>query len=117
IRTPEPIETLERVMPTDFKELLRLANKLEAHYMNMQDIEFTIQEGTLYILQTRSGKRTGQAAIRIAVDLVNEGVVSKEIAVRDLVDPQHLDQLLHKQFADQESAEIDKIGVGLPASP
>jgi len=117
IRTPEPIEKLEAVMPTDFSELLRLANKLEAHYMNMQDIEFTIQEGTLYILQTRSGKRTGQAAIRIAVDLVDEGVVSKEIAVRDLVDPQHLDQLLHKQFADQDSIESDRIGVGLPASP
>ncbi len=117
IRTPQHIEELERVMPIAYKELLRLAGVLESHYMNMQDIEFTIQEDVLFILQTRNGKRTGQAAIRIAVDMVNEGVVSPEFAVRDMVEPQHLDQLLHKQFADQVSVEADRIGVGLPASP
>jgi pyruvate,orthophosphate dikinase len=117
IRTPQHIEELELVMPIAYKELLRLAGVLESHYMNMQDIEFTIQEDVLFILQTRNGKRTGQAAIRIAVDMVNEGVVTPEIAVRDMVEPQHLDQLLHKQFADQGSIEADRIGVGLPASP
>ena len=117
IRTPQHIEDLENVMPIAYKELLRLAGKLESHYMNMQDIEFTIQEDVLFILQTRNGKRTGQAAIHIAVDMVNEGVVTPEIAVRDMVEPQHLDQLLHKQFADQGSIEADRIGVGLPASP
>jgi pyruvate, orthophosphate dikinase len=117
IRTPQHIEELELVMPIAYKELLRLAGVLESHYMNMQDIEFTIQEDVLFILQTRNGKRTGQAAIHIAVDMVNEGVVTPEIAVRDMVEPQHLDQLLHKQFADQGSIEADRIGVGLPASP
>lgn len=117
IRTPQHIEELETVMPDAYKELLRLAGVLESHYMNMQDIEFTIQEDVLFILQTRNGKRTGQAAIRIAVDMVNEGVVAPEVAVRDMVEPQHLDQLLHKQFADQGSVEADRIGVGLPASP
>jgi pyruvate, orthophosphate dikinase len=117
IRTPQHIDELEIVMPVAFKELLRLAGVLESHYMNMQDIEFTIQEDVLFILQTRNGKRTGQAAIHIAVDMVSEGVVTPEIAVRDMVEPQHLDQLLHKQFADQGSIEADRIGVGLPASP
>jgi pyruvate, orthophosphate dikinase len=117
IRTPQHIDELEIVMPIAYKELLRLAGVLESHYMNMQDIEFTIQEDVLFILQTRNGKRTGQAAIHIAVDMVSEGVVTPEFAVRDLVEPQHLDQLLHKQFSDQSSVEADRIGVGLPASP
>jgi len=117
IRTPQPINELKDIMPKAHAELVQHCKNLEMHYLNMQDIEFTIQEEVLYILQTRGGKRTGQAAIRIAVDLVKEGVVSPEIAVRDLVEPQHLDQLLHKQFASSDSIEADRLGVGLPASP
>lgn len=117
IRTPEPISTLKKVMPDSYKEILGIASSLEKHYKNMQDIEFTIQSGKLYILQTRNGKRTGQAAIRIATDLVDEKIITTEVAVRDLVEPQHLDQLLHPQFANDEPIEKDKLGVGLPASP
>ena len=117
IRTPLHIDELSTIMPKAYTELVNHCKNLEIHYLNMQDIEFTIQEEVLYILQTRGGKRTGQAAIRIAVDMVKEGVVSPEIAVRDLVEPQHLDQLLHKQFASNDSIEADRLGSGLPASP
>jgi len=117
IRTPQDIENLKRVMPDMYDELLHLAKKLEVHYENMQDIEFTIQKHTLYILQTRTGKRTGQAAIRIAVDMVEEGLIDRQKAVKSLVEPNHLDQLLHPQI--DESAENDDsvLGSGLPASP
>jgi pyruvate,orthophosphate dikinase len=117
IRTPLHIDELSTIMPKAYTELVNHCKNLEIHYLNMQDIEFTIQEEVLYILQTRGGKRTGQAAIRIAVDMVKEGVMSPEIAVRDLVEPQHLDQLLHKQFASNDSIEADRLGSGLPASP
>jgi pyruvate, orthophosphate dikinase len=93
IRTPEDIQHMADHFPQAYKQLITTVARLEGHYSNMQDIEFTIQEGTLYILQTRSGKRTGTAAIKIAVDLVDEGVVTKRQAVRDLVEPAHLDQL------------------------
>lgn len=117
IRTPSPIAELEQKTPVIYNELLKYTRKLEAHYKNMQDIEFTIQDGTLYILQTRNGKRTGAAAVKIAVDLVHEGVISKNEAIKDLVDPVHIEQLLHPQFKEEELSEIKILGKGLPASP
>ncbi len=117
IRTPEPIDKLEEVMPKSYRELLEATNQIEKHYKNMQDIEFTVQDGELFILQTRNGKRTGAAAVKIAVDMVREGLVSTDVAVRDLVEPGHLDQLLHKHFEDDSSYKDDVIGIGLPASP
>jgi len=117
IRTPIHIDRLETLMPKSFEELLSFTNRLEKHYKNMQDIEFTIEQGTLYILQTRSGKRTGPAAIRIAVDMVSEGLVTKEDAMVRLVEPMHLDQLLHPQLSESDFREDEIIGRGLPASP
>src|SRR5699024_6219117 len=103
--------------PEDYKKLHQLTDKLEEHYENMQDIEFTIQQGKLYILQTRDGKRTGAAAVNIAVDMVEEGLISKEHAVQHLVEPNHLDQLLHPQFKQNETKEEKMLGEGLRASP
>ncbi|SHK42731.1 pyruvate, phosphate dikinase [Rhodothermus profundi] len=117
IRTPRSIAELKQLMPEVYDELLRLARLLERHYKNMQDIEFTVQEGRLFILQTRNGKRTGVAAIKIAVDMVDEGLVDKKTAVRDLVDPEHLDQLLHPRFKNEQAYKDRVIGRGLPASP
>src|SRR5699024_10345924 len=117
IRTPHDIKELEEDMPEDYKKLHQLTDKLEEHYENMQDIEFTIQQGKLYILQTRDGKRTGAAAVNIAVDMVEEGLISKEHAVQHLVEPNHLDQLLHPQFKQNETKEEKMLGEGLPASP
>lgn len=117
IRTPEDIEKMADVLPPAYKELVGVTHKLEQHYKNMQDIEFTVQDRKLYILQTRNGKRTGPAAIKIAVDMVNEGLVSKKEAVANLVEPGHIDQLLHKRFEDETAYAEDVIGKGLPASP
>jgi pyruvate,orthophosphate dikinase len=117
IRTPNPISELENRNPKVFKELLSYTHKLEEHYKNMQDIEFTMQEGTLFILQTRNGKRTGAAAIKIAVDLVKENILGKKEAIRDLVEPGHIEQLLHPQFKDDSLNGSKVIGSGLPASP
>jgi pyruvate,orthophosphate dikinase len=117
IRTPEPIANLAVEMPESHAHLLKLASALESHYHNMQDIEFTIQEGVMYILQTRNGKRTGNAALTIAVDMVNEGIIDTRQAVSELVDPMHLDQILHPQLDASEIREPDIIGRGLPASP
>ncbi|MEX0845628.1 MAG: pyruvate, phosphate dikinase [Balneolaceae bacterium] len=117
IRTPSPIAELQKRTPVIYKELLDYTRKLELHYKNMQDIEFTIQDGTLYILQTRNGKRTGSAAVKIAVDLFNEGVINKNEAIRDLVQPEHIEQLLHPQFKDDSLNGSTVIGKGLPASP
>ena len=117
IRTPQPIREMEDRFPEAYRQLLGLTDKLERHYGEMQDIEFTVQEGTLYILQTRTGKRTGAAAVRIAVDFVKAGLTDRERAVRDLVQPGHLDQLLHPRFADRMDYEDNVIGTGLPASP
>lgn len=117
IRTPEDLSKLAEIMPESYKELESLGKRLESHYGNMQDIEFTIQKGTLYILQTRSGKRTGHAAIKIATDMVAEGLIDKRTAVKKLVEPQHLDQLLHPQI-DANSVDPESVlGTGLPASP
>jgi pyruvate,orthophosphate dikinase len=117
IRTPQPISALEGVMKENYDELLAGANKLEEHYKNMQDIEFTIQQGNLYLLQTRNGKRTGNAAIRIAVNMVDEEILTPREAVAKLVEPIHLDQLLHPHLSDEDVDEKDLLGKGLPASP
>ena len=116
VRTPEPISKLEQDLPDCYKEYVDIANKLEEHYKDMQDMEFTIEEGKLYILQTRNGKRTAQAALKIACDLVDDGMITKEEAL-ERIDAKSLDQLLHPTFDKDalDSAEI--IGKGLPASP
>jgi pyruvate, orthophosphate dikinase len=114
IRTPEPLEGLAKKWPDIYKQLVALRSKLEKHYKDMQDVEFTIQEGKLYILQTRNGKRTAPAAVRIAVELVKEGFISQDQAIMR-VEPKSLDQLLHPTFDPKEKKEI--ITKGLPASP
>ena len=117
IRTPKPISEMAEEFPQPYANLLRMTTDLEKHYQNMQDIEFTIQDGSLYILQTRNGKRTGRAALRTAVDLVREGITDKATAVQDLVEPGHLDQLLHPGFKDELAYQNDVLATGLPASP
>ena len=114
IRTPLALDGLTKTWPDIYKQLVALRTKLEKHYKDMQDIEFTIQEGKLYILQTRNGKRTAPAAVRIAVELVKEGFISQEEALMR-VDPKSLDQLLHPTFDPKEKKEV--ITKGLPASP
>lgn len=114
IRTPEPIAALAARMPAIYDSFAGIAQRLEAHYQDMQDIEFTVERGQLYILQTRSGKRTAHAAVKIAVDLVEEGVISREEAIRR-VDPDQLDQMLHRRI-DPE-AKLVVLAKGLPASP
>ncbi|MFH1533720.1 MAG: pyruvate, phosphate dikinase [Nitrospirota bacterium] len=114
IRTPLPISELEKVDKNAYYELLDLREKLEKHYKDMQDLEFTIEKGSLYLLQTRDGKRTAQAAMKIAADMVEEGLVSKEEALLK-IDPNQLNQLLHPQL--KTSAPKDVIAKGLPASP
>ena len=114
IRTPEPMDVLAKSWPKIYKELDMIRLKLERHYKDMQDIEFTIQEGKLYILQTRSGKRTAAAAVRIAVELVKEKRLSQPDALLR-VDPKQLDQLLHPTFNPKQKKEL--IAKGLPASP
>lgn len=116
IRTPEPISALERDLPEAYRELLSNCEILERHYKDMQDIEFTVQEGRLFMLQCRSGKRTGAGAVKIAVDMVAEGLVDQRRAI-EMVEPGHVDQLLHPQFEDEEAYQCDVIGKGLPASP
>ena len=97
IRTPSPISELQNQMPDVYKQFVDIASKLEAHYRDMQDMEYTIEEGKLYMLQTRNGKRTAAAALKIAVDLVDEGVLSEKEAVLK-VEPKQLDSLLHPQL-------------------
>ena len=117
IRTPKPISEMRQEFPRPYEDLLRMTTELERHYQNMQDIEFTIQNGSLYILQTRNGKRTGRAALRTAVDLVREGITDRVTAVQDLVEPEHLDQLLHPGFKDELAYLDNVLATGLPASP
>ena len=116
VRTPEPITKLKEDLPECYDEFITLANKLENHYKDMQDMEFTIEEGKLYFLQTRNGKRTAHAAIKIACDLVDEGMITKEEAVLR-IDAKSLDQLLHPTFDVKSLKEAKSIGEGLPASP
>ncbi|NLI90397.1 MAG: pyruvate, phosphate dikinase [Epulopiscium sp.] len=115
-RTPNPISQLEEDMPKVYEEFKTIAENLEKHYKDMQDMEFTVQDGKLYILQTRSGKRTVGSALKIAVDLVEEGMLTKEEALLQ-VDPAQLDQLLHPMFDEKSLAEAKIIGKALPASP
>jgi len=116
IRTPQPISTLKDVMPEVYEQLKAITTNLEKHYRDVQDFEFTIQDGKLYMLQTRNGKRTGPAAVRIAVDMVEEGLITKEEAVMR-VEPQQLDQLLHPLLEEKSKKNLTKIATGLPASP
>ena len=114
IRTPFPIDELKKLVPAAYDELMDIYMKLEKHYKEMLDIEFTIQEGTLYMLQTRSGKRTAAAAIRIAVEMVEEGLIDKETAIMR-INPDQLDQLLHPMI--DPDIKLDVVAKGLPASP
>ena len=114
VRTPRPIADLEREMPEVYRQLRDITSRLERHYRDVQDFEFTIQEGKLFLLQTRTGKRTAQAAVRVAVDMVREGLIGREEAVLRVA-PGSLDQLLHPQL--DPKAKIRVIANGLPASP
>jgi pyruvate, orthophosphate dikinase len=116
IRTPHPIADLEKVLPEAFKQLKEITTSLEQHYKDMQDFEFTIQEGKLYMLQTRNGKRTGPAAVRIAVGMVEEGMISKEDAIMRVA-PSQLDQLLHPVFDPKSVKDLVKVTTGISASP
>lgn len=116
IRTPNPISKLEEINKDIYDEFMDLSERLEQHYHDMQDIEFTIEKGKLYMLQTRNGKRTAAAAIRIAVELVEDGLIDKEEAVMR-IEPQMLDQLLHPNFDPEALEAAEVIAEGLPASP
>lgn len=116
IRTPLTIDKLNDVMPEIYKEFMESANTLEQHYKDMQDIEFTIEQGKLYFLQTRNGKRTAEAALRAAVEMVGENLIDKKTAVMR-VDPKSLDQLLHPKFDPDDLKKATPVAKGLPASP
>ncbi|MDF1494387.1 pyruvate, phosphate dikinase [Caproiciproducens sp. CPB-2] len=116
IRTPQPISHLQQEMPAVYDQFAEIANNLEKHYTDMQDMEFTIENGKLYMLQTRNGKRTAAAALKVAVDLVDEGMITEEEAVLR-VEPKQLDALLHPQFDAAAIKKAKAIGKGLAASP
>ena len=116
IRTPQPIDTLKEVMPEIYKQFIDTVKTLEHHYKDMQDVEFTIENGRLFFLQTRNGKRTAASAINVAVDLVEEGLITKEEAIMR-IEPKQLDQLLHPKFEDKALKEATILTKGLPASP
>lgn len=114
IRTPTPISKLKEGLPSVYQQFVDTCNKLENHYRDLQDIEFTVEKGTLYMLQTRNGKRTAKASVKVAVDMVNEGLLNIEEALQR-VDPEAINQLLHRQI--DTSVQLEPIAVGLPASP
>ncbi|MGP8329073.1 MAG: pyruvate, phosphate dikinase [Methanosarcinaceae archaeon] len=114
IRTPQPIETLKEKMPVNYEKLVQIYQKLEKHFKDMQDIEFTIEDGNLFMLQTRNGKRTAAAAVKIAVDMVNEKLIDKNTALLR-IEPEHIEQLLHPMM--DPDADLKIIANGLPASP
>ena len=116
IRTPEPLSSLEKTNPEVYGQLVDVKERLEKHYTDMQDMEFTIQDGRLFLLQTRNGKRTGKAAVKVAVDLVNEGMISQETAVTRVTGDQ-MDQLLHPMIAPGTKKSLKAIAKGLEASP
>lgn len=116
IRTPQPISKMKEDLPEAYNEFMRIAKILENHYKDMQDMEFTVEQGKLYFLQTRNGKRTAPAALKIAVDMVEEGLITKEEAILK-VEPKQLDQLLHPAFDPTELKNAKPIAKGLPASP
>lgn len=116
IRTPRPIQELKQEQPTIYMQFEKICHQLEAHYQDMQDIEFTIEEGKLFILQTRNGKRTAKAAFKIATQMAEDGVISKEESLKRLT-PSMITQLLHPVFDEQMLAESKSVAKGLPASP
>ncbi len=116
IRTPQPISEMAETFPEVYKEFVRIAELLENHYKDMQDMEFTVEREKLYMLQTRNGKRTAAAAVKIAVDMEAEGLIDKETAVMR-IEPAQIDQLLHPMFDAKELAAAEKLTKGLPASP
>jgi len=116
IRTPEPLAALEQQMPEVYRQLTDVFERLEKHYKDMQDVEFTIQEGKLYMLQTRSGKRTAQAAVKIAVDMVREGLIDEKTALLR-VEPEQLDQLLHPTISEKARKSATVLATGIAASP
>ncbi|XP_060217760.1 pyruvate, phosphate dikinase, chloroplastic isoform X1 [Lycium barbarum] len=116
IRTPQDLDIMRECMPEAYRELVENCEILERHYKDMMDIEFTVQENRLWMLQCRAGKRTGKGAVKIAVDMVNEGLVDKRTAIK-MVEPQHLDQLLHPQFENPLAYKDKVVAKGLPASP
>lgn len=116
IRTPLHIEELQNIMPNVYNQFVNYAKTLEKHYKDMQDMEFTVENGKLFLLQTRNGKRTAKAALQIAVDMVNEGLKTKEEALLSL-DPRLLDTMLHRQFDDKALKQAKAVASGLPASP
>jgi len=116
IRTPKPLTSLEDANAVIYKQLVDVKERLETHYTDMQDMEFTIQDGRLFILQTRNGKRTGKAAVKVAVDLVNEGMIDKETAITRVTADQ-LDQLLHPMISPTVKKTLKVIAKGLEASP
>lgn len=116
IRTPQPIEKMAEAFPEVYKEFTRISDLLENHYTDMQDMEFTVERNKLFMLQTRSGKRTAPAAVKIAVDMEREGLIDKETAITRL-EPAQIDQLLHPKFDDVAVKEAEILTKGLPASP
>ena len=116
VRTPMKIEEIKKTLPEIYDELIDIANKLEDHYRDMQDMEFTIEDGKLYMLQCRNGKRTAKAALKIAHDMVNEGMIDKRQAVLS-VEPRNLDTLLHGSFSKDTVKKATQVGKGLPAAP
>ena len=116
IRTPQPIDELAQSFPEVYKDFMRISETLEKHYKDMQDMEFTVERGKLYMLQTRNGKRTAAAAVKIAVDMVNEGLIDQKTAVTRL-EPSQIDQLLHPTFDQEGLKSAKKLATGLPASP
>lgn len=116
IRTPQKIDELKDALPEVYDQFIEVANRLEAHYKDMQDIEFTVERGKLYMLQTRTGKRTAFAAVKVAVDMEQAGVITKEEALLR-VQPSQLDQLLHPMFSPDALKNAQAIAKGLPASP
>ncbi|MFH1391482.1 MAG: pyruvate, phosphate dikinase [Candidatus Diapherotrites archaeon] len=116
IRTPLPVDDMKKTHPKVYKELLGIYAKLEKHYKELQDFEFTFEKGKLYVLQTRNGKRTAQAAIKIVVDMVKEGLIKKNDAILR-IKPEQLDQLLHKQFDSKAKSSTETIAKGIAASP
>lgn len=116
IRTPQPISELQKLMPEVYNQLVEITTNLERHYRDMQDFEFTVENGKLYMLQTRNGKRTGLAAVRIAVDMVHEGLISKREAILRVA-PDQLDQLLHPALEPASRKKLQLIATGKPASP
>ncbi|ODN30198.1 pyruvate, phosphate dikinase [Fervidobacterium thailandense] len=116
IRTPYPLEKMKEMIPQAYEELVQIMDRLERYFKDMQDIEFTVEKGKLYILQTRSAKRTSQAAIKIAVDMVHEGLIDKKTAVMR-VQPSDIERVLHPKFDENERKNAKLIAKGLPASP